>query len=68
LVHLRRAAELQPNDSGLQTNLGTALAMAGNFKDAITAFEAALKADPSNQTARDNLARARAALRTEPRP
>jgi Flp pilus assembly protein TadD len=36
--------------------------MAGNFKDAITAFESALKADPSNQTARDNLARARAAL------
>jgi Flp pilus assembly protein TadD len=36
--------------------------MAGNFQEAITAFETALKADPSNQTARENLARAREGL------
>jgi Tfp pilus assembly protein PilF len=37
-----------------------ALAMAGDLKGAIAAFERALESDPENQTARQNLARARA--------
>ena len=40
-----------------------ALAMLGDFPEAIRAFENALKADPANQTARDNLERARAKSR-----
>jgi Flp pilus assembly protein TadD len=53
---------LQPDDAGHEINLGAALAKTGNLTEAIAAFEKALKADPSNQTARDNLARARASL------
>jgi len=40
----------------VQTNLGAALAMSGLRPEAAAAFEKALKADPSNQAARDNLA------------
>jgi hypothetical protein len=36
--------------------------LAGKLSEAIDAFETALKADPANQAARENLARARADL------
>jgi Flp pilus assembly protein TadD len=66
LPHFRRAATLAPNDSGLATNLGVALAMTGDLPGAVAAFESALRADPANQAARDNLARARAGLNRKP--
>jgi Flp pilus assembly protein TadD len=62
LPHFRRAAELRPADPALQTNLGVALARSGDLKGAVAAFENALKADPDNQAARENLERARAGL------
>ena len=62
LPHFRKAVEIQPADATLQTNLGVALARAGDFQGAIAAFEAALKADPENKAAKQNLERARASL------
>ena len=39
---------------------------AGDLPAAVTAFESALRADPSNQTASENLAKARASLEKKP--
>jgi Flp pilus assembly protein TadD len=62
LPYFRKAAVLEPDNGAIQTNLGAALAMSGDVKGAIAAFEAALEIDPTNQPARDNLARARTSL------
>ena len=62
----RKAADLQPGDAAFETNLGAALAQSGNLPEAIAAFERALLADPVNQTARDNLSRARSGLTKRP--
>jgi len=44
------------------TNLGAALASSGDLEAAVPAFEKALKVDPSNAVARENLALARRGL------
>ena len=62
LVHLREAASLSPDDADVQTNFGTVLALNGDLPGAVHAFEQALRIDPNHQTARANLARARAEL------
>ena len=61
--HFRKAARLAPHDSDLATNLGVALAITGDLPGAIAAFEDALQSNPRNETARQNLSRARAALK-----
>ena len=61
--HFRKAARLAPHDSDLATNLGVALAITGDLPGAIAAFEEALQSNPRNETARQNLSRARAALK-----
>jgi Flp pilus assembly protein TadD len=55
--HLRRAAQLAPNSSIIQSDLGGALAQAGMRDDALTHIRAALALDPENAAARENLAR-----------
>jgi Flp pilus assembly protein TadD len=68
LPHFREAARLKPNDADIQTNLGALLAMEGDLTGATQAFEQALQIDPNNQTAREDLARARASLAAKHAP
>ena len=49
------AYTLRPGDADLRNNLGIILARSGDFASAAEQFEAALKANPSHQTARRNL-------------
>jgi Flp pilus assembly protein TadD len=58
----REAARIDPRNAGVWSNLGAALAMTGDLPAAITAFEHALEIDPDAETARRNLARAKAHL------
>jgi Flp pilus assembly protein TadD len=53
----------RPRDAGATINLGVSLAQTGQMKDAAAAFERALQLDPSNATARRNLAIAQEELR-----
>lgn len=62
MADLRQASELEPNDVAFLTNLGSALALAGDLPEAVRAFESALRIDPANQAATANLARARKSL------
>jgi tetratricopeptide (TPR) repeat protein len=62
LPHFREAARLKPNDADIQTNLGALLAMEGDLTGATQAFEHALRINPNHETARADLARARASL------
>ena len=62
LEYFRRAAVLSPADGLVQTHLGAALAMTGDYAGAVQAFEAALKIDPTNRPARENLEQARARM------
>jgi tetratricopeptide (TPR) repeat protein len=56
--HLQRAAELQPQDPAVYTNLGEALLRRTNFAEAATAFDQALKLDPNERNPSANRARA----------
>jgi predicted Zn-dependent protease len=56
---LSRAADLKPDDSGIQTNLGCALFEQGAFGLAEKAFENALKLRPDLSVAKLYLARSR---------
>ena len=49
-------------DAALHSDLGTILARLGRFRDAVPEFETALRLDPTLDTARRNLAAARARL------
>jgi Flp pilus assembly protein TadD len=51
----RELVTLRPGDADLRNNLGIILARSGDFASAAEQFEAALKANPSHQTARRNL-------------
>jgi Flp pilus assembly protein TadD len=57
LPHLRRAAELLPDDAEVHANLGTALAISGNAPAAIRAWERALELNPTDAVTRANLQR-----------
>jgi Flp pilus assembly protein TadD len=46
---------LNPEDANAQANLGTALAQLGRLAEAKLHYEAALRIDPNNQLARENL-------------
>jgi Flp pilus assembly protein TadD len=60
LTHLRRAAELQPEDPTVHANLGEALLRSARFDEAATAFSQALALDP--ESAHTGTKRARAIL------
>jgi len=47
--------KINPDDANAQANLGSALAALGQLNEAKFHYEAALRIDPSNQLARDNL-------------
>ncbi|SPE38873.1 Tetratricopeptide TPR_2 repeat protein [Candidatus Sulfopaludibacter sp. SbA6] len=51
----RELVALRPGDADLRNNYGIILARAGDLAAAAAQFEAALKANPSHQTARRNL-------------
>ena len=54
---LARATELQPGVALFQNNYGAALERGGYLTEAVTAFQAALNADPDHEKARVSLAR-----------
>jgi tetratricopeptide (TPR) repeat protein len=47
VTHLRKAAELSPNNAFTRLNLGTALYLQGDSRSALEQFEAALKLNPN---------------------
>jgi Flp pilus assembly protein TadD len=49
------AAKLNPNDANAQANWGTALVQLGALQDARLHYEAALRIDPANELARENI-------------
>lgn len=51
----RELVALRPGDADLRNNFGIILARSGDLPAAVSQFEAALKANPSHQTARRNL-------------
>jgi Flp pilus assembly protein TadD len=46
---------LNPEDANAEANLGSALAVTGNVKEARLHYERALKLNPNNELARENL-------------
>jgi Flp pilus assembly protein TadD len=63
---LRRAAQVDPRNASVRVDLGVALARQTRFADAIVEFEAALRLEPGNASARTYLERARAMSSTAP--
>ena len=59
----RELAALNPDNADIRNNLGIILAKTGDLAGAAEQFEAALKANPSHETARRNLEQVRARLR-----
>jgi tetratricopeptide (TPR) repeat protein len=55
---LTRAAELNPSDPAIQANLGEALLRQGNFREAASVLQVALKLDPDKKNPSANRARA----------
>ena len=58
-VAYRCGLKLEPNHSAMLTNLGAAIATLGRLPEAAETFEQAIRADPSNVTAQQNLAQLR---------
>jgi tetratricopeptide (TPR) repeat protein len=56
--HLRRAAELRPDDATVHANLGETLLRQAQFADAASEFERALELDPEQRDPGANRARA----------
>jgi tetratricopeptide (TPR) repeat protein len=56
--HLKRAAELQPQDPAVRANLGEALLRQAQFTEAASEFEQALNLDPNHRDPGANRARA----------
>lgn len=54
--HLERAVTARPESSALRTHMGTALSFAGQLEAAAAAFNSALKLEPGNVDALNNLA------------
>ena len=59
---LRRAVQVNLQNVSVRIDLGVALARQTRFADAIVEFEAALRAQPDNASARTYLERARTML------
>jgi len=54
---------LNPNNADAHNELGVLLASQGKLKAAVLHFEQAVKLDPNNAAARDNLRRAQAMIK-----
>jgi Flp pilus assembly protein TadD len=63
--HLRELLELRPGDATVHNDLGTVLARAGRFREALPEFETALRLDPTLTAAARNVQAARARLQRE---
>lgn len=63
---LRRAVQADLQNASVRIDLGVALARQTRFADAIVEFEAALRVQPDNASARTYLERARAMLSAVP--
>jgi cytochrome c-type biogenesis protein CcmH/NrfG len=63
---LRRAVQAESQNASVRIDLGVALARQTRFADAIVEFEAALRAQPDNASARTYLERARTMLSASP--
>jgi tetratricopeptide (TPR) repeat protein len=63
LVHARQAVAARPDDPWAHDVLGRALAVHGQYDEAMAQFERALRIDPAHQEAREHLARVRAVAR-----
>ena len=63
---LRRAVQVDLQNVSVRIDLGVALARQTRFADAIVEFEAALRAQPDNASARTYLERARTMLSAAP--
>ena len=63
---LRRAVQVNLQNVSVRIDLGVALARQTRFADAIVEFEAALRAQPDNASARTYLERARTMLSAAP--
>ena len=63
---LRRAVQVNLQNVSVRIDLGVALARQTRFADAIVEFEAALRAQPDNASARTYLERARTMLSSAP--
>jgi len=61
-AHLRASLDFRQDDAVLHSDLGTVLARLGRIREAVPEFEAALRLDPTLETARHNLQAARARL------
>ncbi|MGA2738508.1 MAG: tetratricopeptide repeat protein [Bryobacteraceae bacterium] len=61
-AHLRESLDFRQDDAVLHSDLGTVLARLGRIREAVPEFEAAVRLDPSLETARHNLQAARARL------
>jgi Flp pilus assembly protein TadD/mono/diheme cytochrome c family protein len=62
LPHFERAVQLDPDSSDFHNDLGLIVAQQGNLARAVTEFEQSLRLNPQNDSARQNLERARAIL------
>jgi tetratricopeptide (TPR) repeat protein len=60
--HYRESLSFRQDDAQLHSDLGTALAKLGRFREAVPEFEAALRLDPHLDAAKHNLQAARARL------
>ena len=67
IVQFAEAVRLHPNDSMAEANLGAALAESGQLLDAQTHLERALKLDPQNTVASDDLAEVKRRQASSPR-
>ncbi len=61
-ARLREALQFRPDDAPLHSDLGALLARLGRIREAVPEFETALRLDPALESARRNLAAARARL------
>lgn len=58
LEHLRKAADLRPDDATIRANLGEALLRQAKFQEAAAEFQRALSLDPAGRDSGANRARA----------
>ena len=65
VARYREALTFRPDDAELHTNLGVTLAQLRRFKEAQAELEAALRLDPSAETARKALAAVRAQIKVK---
>jgi tetratricopeptide (TPR) repeat protein len=63
ISYWRESLRYRPNDAALHNDLGEVLARMGRMREAVPEFEAALRIDPKQEKAKQNLQAARARLK-----